>query len=229
MLNAHTQIEWRGELFHPLINKPDQLDWISTPLDLLTHPLNDSPSHVFGFETKFQQLGRNGLDLEFNTFVDRLNELGFDKFILLKRNNYLRQAISVARGRQTGQWHYSRDQPKPQFEPLTLDINAIKLCGQNRELLESFEYLDQTYEQAYDLLKAKHETLVLEYEVDLEHDPNLGFEKAIRFLELPNEKANASVRKLGGAAIPSMLTNYQAVQDRIAKTRYAWMLGDLAN
>ena len=224
MLDGHPNIEWRGELFHPLIKKPEELDWIKSPFDLLTHPLAKTNSRLFGFETKFQHLGRKGLDLELGEFLQRLAEFGFGKFILLKRNNYLRQAISVARGKLAGQWHYSSEQPNPQFAPLKLDVNSIILSGRNREILECFEFMNQTYEAAQTALEARLPTLQLEYENDLEEDPDSGFQKTIQFLDLPYANSQVTVRKLGGQPIEHMLTNFSEVQDRLAGTQFEWML-----
>jgi hypothetical protein len=223
MLATHPDVEWCGEVFHPLFAKPNELEWVKQPVDLLTHPLKNSKSKLFGFETKFQHLGPRGLNSDLDDFLKQLVELRFDKFILLKRRNYLRQAISVARGRSSGQWHYSSDQPQPDFSPVELEIDALTLTGRKREILESFEFMDQTYDIANSLMETRS-SLTLEYEVDLEVIPQKGFRKVTDFLELSNHEPQVNVRKLGGKPIREMISNYSAVEKKLVGTRFEWML-----
>ena len=80
MAVSHGSIDWQGELFHELHEGQDK----SNPWKHLTGPISTSEKPIFGFETKFQHLDVNGLNVPLNQYIEDLEELGFSKFIVLK-------------------------------------------------------------------------------------------------------------------------------------------------
>ncbi|MEE2639114.1 MAG: hypothetical protein VX768_00685 [Planctomycetota bacterium] len=228
MLDRHSKISWGGELFHAL-HEPAQPDTaIRGPedaLSLLDQALQHCRSPWYGFETKFQHLDPNGLNKGLEEFIAHLRERGFHYFILLKRKNYLRQAISVARGQQTRQWHFQTGTPSPGVRAVSLDPERLGLGGTDREMIECFHFLDQTYLEAEATLNAHHcNWIQLEYETDLESDPRGGFQKVASFLGLDPETPDACLQKIGGQPLAEMLDNLDAVSNRLTGTAYQWML-----
>lgn len=224
MLNSHPDIEWRSELFHPLHEKTDALEEYEDPYELLAHPLEQSNSFLFGFETKFQHLDENGLNVELGEYLARLQSLGFEKFILLERQNYLRQAISVARGQLTKTWHVTPGQEKPEFPVFDLDLTKISLGGHHREIVECFEFLDESYRNATDLLRSLEiDFLKLSYEEDLEWDAGVGLQRTLSFLGLQQIKPAVTLQKLDSRPVAEMISNWQEVFERLEGTRFEWM------
>lgn len=225
LLNARAEIDWQGELLHPLHEKEVSVSGVNDPLKLITKPMQQSKQPVFGFEAKFQHLDDNGLNMPFAIFVDTLISSGFEKFIVLKRQHYLRQAISVARGQASGQWHQKKGQPKPANDAVHLDVDAVSLGGKNREITKAFEFLDDTYALAADCFTERIvDVLNLEYELDLEIEPQVGFDKACLYLGLNSVPGHSSVEKLGGQPLQEMLVNYTEIADRLLNTPWQWML-----
>lgn len=225
LLAGHPRVDWQSELFHGLHEKTDDLVAFQDPMELLTRPIANCSQPVFGFETKFQHLDPNGLACDLSEFTHRLAELGFNRLVLLTRKNYLRQAISVARGQLTGQWHFPADQPRPKFEPFRLNLNSISLGGFNRELVECFSFLDETYSQARQCFERVGIPLLeLVYESDLESNAQIAMKKMSEFLGIENRELQVSVKKLGGQPIDQMVSNADEISTRLQGTPYHWMV-----
>ena len=228
MLAGHPDIDWQGEVFHAFHERENREQTIE-PFSVIEGLLSDSEFKHFGFETKFQHLNRNGLNLDFESYVSKLRQLGFEKFMVIKRRNYLRQAISVARGQATGSWHVSSKSRKPKFQPIHLDVEKISLGGKKRSLLDCFELLDQTYEEMgciFKRLGVDHFTV--HYEDDLEVDPIRGFQMTLSHLGLRFVPPEISVRKLESRSVPEIISNLSEIQDCLSGSGFEWMSRDHA-
>lgn len=226
MLNEHSWINWRSELFHDLHENDQGPDKADRAIEQLHAEIRNSRSTVFGFETKFQHLDENGLDLSLEAFIEQLTRSGFRHFMMLRRRNYLRQAISVARGQQTQAWHFQTGKRPPGIQQVRLDLNNIGLGGKNRSLLDCFGWLDRTYAAASELAARKGIMwLEIDYEKDLEKDPFVGYQKVVDFLSIPREKPGISLHKIGGQPIQDMTENFDQIQACLQGTEYEWMLG----
>jgi LPS sulfotransferase NodH len=225
MLNAHSQIGWQSELFHEFHERVTANKTREEPVHLLQASIAEDKNSVFGFECKFQHLDSNGLDLSFDTFIDQLLELGFTRFIILNRNNYLRQAISVARGQASRNWHIQAEQTHPPANKVRLNLQEIGLGGRNREMVDCFRYLESQYALALETLSSKNCPLLqLCYEDDLERDPRVGYQKTVDFLSVDEERPEISLQKIGGSAIRTMVENFEEVQMTLRGTDFEWML-----
>ena len=224
MLNSHPDIEWQSELFHPLHEKTDSLVAFEDPYELLEAPLSRSNSYLFGFETKFQHLDENGLNVELGAYLVKLRSLGFENFILLERQNYLRQAISVARGQLTKTWHVAPGEKKPEFPAFELDLTKVSLGGHDREIIECFEFLEDSYQNATKVLSSEGiDFLKLSYEDDLESNAGVGLQRTLSFLGLRQIEPAVTLQKLDSRPVSEMISNWQEVFERLKGTRFEWM------
>lgn len=224
MLNSHPNIAWKSELFHPLHENTISIEDGDEPFSLLTGPLGDCRSRVFGFETKFQHLDENGLNVGLNEYLEGLQQLGFNKFILLERKNYLRQAISVARGQLTKTWHVSYSDEKPEFPVFELDVSKVGLGGHNRQLIDCFEFLQDSYENAEQALRSmKNDFLRLSYEDDLELNAGMGLKKTLSFLGVKQIEPSFSLRRLDSRPVSQMISNWKQVFEQLRGTPFEWM------
>ncbi len=225
LLNARAEIDWQGELLHGLHEKSVHVAGVNDPLELITQPMQRSKQPIFGFEAKFQHLDDNGLNMPLGAFIDTLISFGFEKFIILKRQNYLRQAILVARGQASGQWHQKKGEPVIANNAVRLDVDAVSLGGKDREITETFKFLDDTYLLTTECFTERIvDVLSPGYEQDLEIQPQVGFDKACLHLGLNSTLGQVSYEKIGGQSLKRMLLNYKEVEERLHKTPWQWML-----
>lgn len=224
MLNSHPDLEWHSELFHHYHESREASDRVEDPWDLLLTPLSQSSKRHFGFELKFQHLNKGGLDLSIGQAIDRLLELDFHHFVVLRRENYLRQAVSVARGQQTQTWHVKTDASLPKFAPVHLELDAIALGGKPRPIEACFEYLEKSYKELKTgLAKRGLVFLELSYEQDLQNDPDVALTRTLNTLALRRIRPNVSLQKINDYPLPELLSNYEQVCQRLEGTPYHWM------
>lgn len=142
----------------------------------------------------------------------------------MSRSNYLRQAISDARGQLTIAWHVPANHNIPKHPPLELDRDHLALGSRHRTIVDCFRHLDETYQRTELFLKdSELDYLHLNYERDLEEDATRGFNKSIDFLGLASIKPPISLQKLEERAVSDIVSNYSAIQSRLKNTPYEWM------
>ena len=73
---------------------------------------NDVFSKMFSFATKYSygmHLSEDCINMSIQDYISLLSKMGYTKFILLYRKNYLKRVISILQGRFSGQWHTKND------------------------------------------------------------------------------------------------------------------------
>ena len=223
MLCSHPGLEWDGELFHEYHERVDRSATIDAFQELKKR-IRTTKFQNYGFETKFQHLDSNGLELKLEQFLLKLRDLEFDHCILLRRRNYLRQALSVARGQLSGQWHVSAHQDQNDAAPFRLDVEKVSLGGRNRTLLECFEFLDATYLEAvrsFERTGLSFREIV--YEDHLEEDPRIGCELALDYLELAMHEPKITLKKLESRPMNQIVSNFDSIEEVLKDTPYQWM------
>lgn len=103
LLNHHPSIKWDGEIFHILKNNPEGVfdtKYEQDSLKILENRYKRTKQSVYGFEIKAIEqahLGKSYLDMDFDAFHQRMVQMGFSRFILLKRTNIVKQLVSIQR------------------------------------------------------------------------------------------------------------------------------------
>lgn len=227
MIARQPKVDWHGELFHAWYEEwtSDQRKEFGEPLRLLTEPLAQSSKPVFGFESKFEHLRPHGLNRSFATFIVELQGLGFSHYVVLRRRNLLRQAISVLRGQKTRQWHFPAGGQAPPPSTVHVDTNSITFAGQRGPVLERFESVDRDYQQALDCLDGQN-LLQLDFEADIASDPRVAYRKTCQFLGLKPGRIQPDLQRIGGQPLASIIENFDEVESVLAGSRFAWMLND---
>ena len=148
LLKQNKDILWDGEIFEgAMVNRDANLS-SNFVKNAIQYSSSKSVSKIYGFETKYlpqQHLSSNCLDLDLDSYISILEDLGFNYFIVLQRNNYLRRAISSHVGRQSGKWHSAEKTDKP--HKVYIDVNNFQTGFTKQTILEHFECIDRTYEK----------------------------------------------------------------------------------
>lgn len=229
MLQQHERVYWAGEVFqreHDRYMKAVQsgsYDLPKDPLKVLRTEMREARNRMFGFETKFLEehhLKVIGLDLD--RYVDTLSELGFDRYIVLKRRNILRRLISGVVLRNTGQFHIRADQER-QKRRFRLDLHRIPLGARHLDLVEAIRMIEDGHERLDRALAGKR-VCELTYEDHISDDPFVAYRKVMAFMGLEPGKPDILLRKTNPDPLEEMIENYDELRAVIEKTPYRWML-----
>ncbi|MEG3765203.1 hypothetical protein [Alteromonas sp. 14N.309.X.WAT.G.H12] len=223
LLKQNSNIHWDGEIFEGLMCE-NRTSLPSTTLkNAIDYSRNKKRSSIYGFETKYlpqQHLSTSCLNLSLEDYIKRLQDLNFNRFIILKRENYLRRAISSYVGRQSGTWHSNKNTEQP--PGITLDLENFQTGFSRQPLLEHFKTMDDEYARLLELLGEN--ALVISYEEDIEINPIACYEKVCAFFEIPAESVKISIKKTNPFGYDELLTNFESVKQLLVNTKYEWML-----
>ncbi|WP_159586513.1 hypothetical protein [Chelativorans xinjiangense] len=229
MLQQHRRIYWAGEVFQKEHNRymkaagSGAYSLPKDPLKDLRTEMREARNRMFGFETKFldeHHLRVIGVDLE--RYVDTLSELGFDRYVVLKRKNILRRLISGVVLRDTGQFHIRADQ-KRQKRRFHLDLHRIPLGARYLDLVDAIRMIEEGHEHLDRLLAGK-QVCALNYEDHISDDPFVAYRKVVAFMGLEPGEPKILLRKTNPDPLEDMIENYDELQAMIGKTPYRWML-----
>jgi LPS sulfotransferase NodH len=229
LASRHPSIHWDGELYHGWYKgsmPADIRQKFEGPFDLLAHQSNACQHKVYGFEIKLQHLNDKVFDLHDDAFIRQLEKLRFNRFVILRRRNLLRQAISVARGQSSGQWHYESNKNPPQILPLTLDPDRVKLGGKAEPILDRFKAIESRFHRLASLLKSAPGNQLLElcYEDDIESDPLAGYRKLCNFCDLTPVETVPDLHRIQVRPSSELIENFDAIRQSLQGSEYQWML-----
>lgn len=226
MLGRHPQVVWAGEIFHAWQEGKISLrekDRIGDPMLILERELESCKSPVFGFESKFKHLNKNGLDLSITRYVEKLKANAFTHFIVLRRENMLRQAISVIRGKAMQQWHFSKDEQPPKDCALTLNPKHLSVGGYRGAIAKCFHDLENDYRQIETVLNGDN-VLQLTYEKDIQNDPTVAYKRICEFCKIDCPGIQPDLRQIHSKPVRQLIDNYDEVAKALQETEFEWML-----
>lgn len=169
----------------------------------------------YGHKAKLFQLEEQYSD------VDKIRDtyLTGTKIIFLKRDSYVRQAISVFIGVQRGKWHDKRENS---LEGKKFNINPVKL-------IEKVRRIDTYYKRKEKLLKGT-DHLFINYEEDLlsEENHQRTVDRVFEYLGVHSVPVNTPYFKTMPANPEEVIDNYHEVIEAVRNSEYAHFLKDFA-
>ena len=228
LLNKHSDIHWAGELFVAMPKRYKNLEpgpsALKTVIGRSRQKGRGTGKPFYGFELKYlpqQHLRERFINLSLDDCVAHLRRLRFTRFIVLRRENYLRQAISVEVGRHKGHWH-ARAKPD-RATRVTLDLESFRSASKRAPLLDHFRSLDENHRKLTQLLSSD-QVLHLSYEKDILEDPRRAYRKTCEFLGVVPGSPQVDLARTNPFTYDAMVANMPAVRDLLGNTEYAWML-----
>lgn len=224
LLDQHSQISWRGEILEPLMQaarKRQGIDYVlnNDPVNLAREALASCQTPYGGLE--FKPFHISACRMSQGTFISRMREAGFQKFIVLDRRNRLRKIVSSRWAFNSGVWHIPA-QAKSETRRLTLNVESLHMDRFTGTLVQFLEMYDAQFRELRELLSPDYLDLV--YEDHIEADPTVAYTRVIQFLGLPLEHVTANLGRTASGSLRTELENFDAVAQHLAGTRYAWML-----
>lgn len=227
MLDDHPHITWASELLKDIGKlRPEGVGGKTMATRMIRRGGNSALTRVYGFETKYLpqlDLRPEHVGMDLPDYLDLLRGLGYDRFILLERKNYLRRAISVEVARQKLQWH-TQDKAA-EATRVHLDTRAFGTGSQVMTLVELFEQIDHEYRRAQGLLQ-NDPLLCINYEDDILGDPRIAYRKVCEFVGVEPGEPEVRLKRTNPFGYDQMVTNFEEVADALRGTRYAWMLDE---
>ncbi|WKN33483.1 hypothetical protein PZB74_09080 [Porifericola rhodea] len=229
MLSQHPDIYWDGEVFEQMrVGSLIELKITKDPIKLLDIKLHAKKCKFYGFETKAfkeEHLRKDLLNMRFEQYFQELLKLGFGKFILLKRNNYLRQMLSLYMGWKAKVWHIKQNE-RFKEQKVILDVKDTKIGNTTKPtLLHLFEDFDNYYAIIESSVKG-YDNLILSYEDDVLPDPMIGYSKICSFLGAGSFPAEINLKKTNTQALSEAIENFDEIKEILIGTKYEWMLTD---
>lgn len=224
MLNQHPMIYWGGEIFERYMENEQKK--VPGFIECIDHARNLKVSRIYGFETKYlpqQHLSLPCINMTLEDYVGYLRHLGFTKFIVLHRENYLRRAISAEVGRKTKIMH-SNNEVKSATKVI-IDITAFQTGVRKESLLELFHCMNENYKKLCDILMP-NEAIFLSFEKDILEDPRKAYVKICRFLDIKDTYPKIKNKRTNPFSYEELIENFDDVKAAIQNTQYSWMLDD---
>ena len=229
MLQQHSAIHWDHEAFvHQLqqARRAGQERPSGDPVELLRRRMALAPLDLqFGTEAKFFHLRLFGCS--FPAFVAQAAVLGFSRFVVLKRRNYLRKIVSSLIAHQTHKWHHRQETPAS-LTPVYIDVDQVDIDWTKRPLLDHLYQFEANFLEATAVLSS-YATLHLTYETDILADPAVGYGKICRFLELTEEEVVVRYGRSNPYPLRTLIQNYDDVACTLQNTPFEWMVQDETN
>ncbi len=229
VLAQHSRIYWGKEIYSPLFadwkrengGREVRGEMPRDALDLARRHASLAMWRTFGMEVKpfhFDLIGYRGAE-----YIDGLRRLGFDRFIILDRDNRLRKIVSSVIMHQDPSAKHYRSGDSVSAQKVTLDVERISIDFSTRTLLECLTDYDQQISSLDELL-ADDQVLRVVYEEDVEADPIVGYSKICRFLDLQPQSPTVRLKRTNPYPLSELIENYNEVRCYLTGTKYEWML-----
>lgn len=227
LLGQHSDIFWDAEVFERMFRKQlREARFIRDPMLLLRLRMALAGNRYYGFETKCHSayhLSAPVLNTSSASYIASLKQMGYGYFIILKRQNYLRQQVSEEVGRQKGGvWHQPTG-ATASLQQITIDVDCVRFGGYCVGLLDSFVERDRGYADLASLLAADR-TLWLTYEDDILHDPVKGYRQTCEFIEITPREVTIERSRTNPFPLNDIIQNFGEVEAYLQNTNYEWML-----
>lgn len=233
MLAQHSDVYWEAELYEkrmaacekqvgPIVLGDSRCPIL--PLVELGECIKSHHNKLYGVEVKFFHLKHS--DMELGTYIDGLKSLGFDRWILLRRQNLLRVVVSAVIGGKVGKFHAYTS--KPDYPKMTIHLDPNNVIN-DRQSLSLLAFLDGYVEdfRKLEALLSDQDTLSLTYETDIEQNPYVAYEQVMDYLDVTDiGKPKINLRRTNPYPISQLISNIDEVRDYLRGTPYAWMAED---
>jgi hypothetical protein len=217
LLNQHPRIRWGGEVFASLKRKYGKDSWVwEDPLRMIRLRTNIHICRVFGIEIKKKHFG--DVKMKESKIIDRLEKIGYKKYVILKRENYLKREVSKIVGDVMENWNVEEEVDPPKVEIPILN-------GDGKAIIHRFKEIDNFYNSLEKQINEK-EYIKISYERDIKEEPKKAFNKITRWVGLKSVNTKVRTKKINKRPLGERISNFDEVKKVLDKTEYEWMVHD---
>ena len=217
LLGQHSHVSWDGEV----VRKNPSLWHHRGAFDRFVRRRSDAAeTGIYGIELKFFHARLLGVSM--SELLSRLNALGFDRFVILKRRNLLRKVVSSVVYHTTRKAHI-RAGREAELTRVAVDPARVRIDRAELSLLQHLRGYQEGFLQLHEELSGR-ETLQLTYEDDIANDPTDGYRRTCAFLGLPDEPAEVRYAPTNPFPLSEIITNWPDVAAVLRDSEFEWML-----
>jgi hypothetical protein len=223
LLGRHPAVHWDGELFNYHLSV-----WRSRPRDRMVEAQRMIKRRIYffnvpyyGFEVLTSHLIAGNIDK--SRFMEALDTIGIDHYILLTRRNILRKIVSNLVARERGRWRLGSEEIA-RLTKIHVDVVRLKLAT-TRPLLEHLRDTQAEYDALQAALSSRH-CLQLVYEDDILKDPRDAVRKFCDFLDVEYLELPVRHSRTTPQALRQIIGNYTEVEEVLSGTEFEWMLAE---
>ena len=214
MLTQHPNIFCAGELLETYSNQYIEVSdkskaWSGGKLRIARNALRGGRK-TSGFEMKVWHLVRLGVSV--TQAMQFVNQIGYNKHIVLERKNYLRAMASGHVLKKTSTSHIG-SKSQAQLNQVHIDSETL------------FPRLE-TFSNFYSDVKALlgDDCLWLYYEDDIHKDPKVACNKVTDYLNVNRQDPNIRLGITNPYPLNEIISNYDEISTMLKDTNYEWML-----
>lgn len=159
----------------------------------------------------------NNRAIQIGKLIKKLKQIGFTKFVFLRRKNIVRSILSKHRGVKTF-WHTTSQDaytkiPKIKVNSSYYYSEVIQRLRFEKTLVKCFE-------------KQKTEFIEIVYEDDLLKDNTIGLKKILQFVSVPypSEFPTTDYKRTNPQSVKSCIKNYADLNNMFERSPYLWMI-----
>lgn len=217
LIQQDGRIDWAGEILERFSKNPPPKIMKSGDIPKEVYRKIKKRQRIagyrpFGFEMKLWHYKR--LELEFEEVIEILQQLGFNKNIVLERKNYLRRGVSGEVARTVGQFHLKQGQERKSTK--------IKINVSDDSYLNWLKFQERYYQELKE--KLPRDFLYLCYEDDIESDPYNGYCKIMQNFGYSPKVLSTQLVKTNPYRLSDIIENYDEVCNYLVNTPYHWMV-----
>lgn len=235
LLNQNPNILWNGEIYHPYVDWNGQKvvsrgkEATIDPVHLIRKKALRAGRRYYGFEVKFYHLDRTRISL--SDYIQRISDIGVDRFIVLKRKNYLRKIVSSSVSFNKYQLNlrsiYSSDHHSNSaaatLHKISLNIDNINIDASQKSLIEHLRCYHHNFQKLDAELENK-QALRLTYEDHIAQNPIDGYHSVCDFLGVEKCPVKVNYGKTNPFKLSEIVDNFSDLEKALQNTEFEWML-----
>ena len=229
-LEQHPDLTWDGEVFERVLDYqergqgaeyPELLAEDLTPEELIRARQVASFPHSYGIEIKVhpdQHLRESLINDSVAGTIDMLKNIGFNYFVFLYRENYIRQIASATVAKVNNQYFRKHGESKITSVKIPLRFSSH---SSSYTLIDYFQLLDKIKIESANSIDKN--LLILRYENDILNDPSLAYEKILKHTGLSYFPSRITLKRTNPFNLYDIISNFNEVESLLCGTDYEWM------
>ncbi len=212
LLNSHPEIYCDSEIF-----LPTKVKKLFFPYLYLKNHCNSCKKKIYGFRLKLYQLIESDTqNIDAKKFILYLHDNDW-KIIYLKRDNFLRQAISASIAKDRKCWHDVSSNPLEGYQ-IYIDCSTLIKRIEKREILQ----------KKYEEILRDIPYISVIYERDILHQENhqKTLDIIFDYLEINSVPVKTKFFRTTSNQIREFVQNYEEVAEVLRTTKYVSFLTD---